>query len=95
MVECDEATVYILCIEKCRRMGTQKEDLVLIVGEALNLSERISFPFRHPTYLSRGTPQPQEEDQKQTRSHEGDQEGDQEGVNEKTSQKRRLNNAPG
>ena len=44
---------YKLCIEKCRRMGIQKEDLVFDSGGGLNLPERVSFPpsDTQPTFL--------------------------------------------
>ena len=43
---------YTLCIEKCRRTGIQKEDLVLIVGEALNLPNVFPSPSdTQPTFL--------------------------------------------
>ena len=49
---CDEATIYKLCIEKCRRMGIQKEDLVLIVGEASTPPNEFPSPSdTQPTFL--------------------------------------------
>ena len=49
---CDEATIYELCIEKCRRMGIQKEDLVFDSGGGLNLPNEFPSPSdTQPTFL--------------------------------------------